>query len=111
MIGKDICSRIKGIRQAMKLTQSQFAELTNISEDSLGKIEREVNVPSLDTLYKVAKGIKMPLTELLSPFDEKTAGKVCRELEDLLTYLKTKSPDEIELIHELAVKILDRPKK
>ena len=111
MIGKEICARIRDIRTAMKLTQSQFSELTNISEDSLGKIERGVNVPTLDSLNKIAAGIKMPLTELISPLEKKAKSNVCQELEDLGAFLKTRPPEDIKLIHELAIKILDRPSK
>ena len=43
----------------MRLTQSQLAELVDLSEDSIGKIERGVNAPTTDTLLKIAEGLKI----------------------------------------------------
>lgn len=40
MKSKDIAVKIRELRKSLKLTQSQFAERVNLSEDSIGKIER-----------------------------------------------------------------------
>lgn len=111
MIGKDICKRIRELRKSMKLTQSQFSELVNLSEDSIGKIERGVTIPTIDTLYKIANGLKIPIEDLISPLKEikeKPSQKSTKALNDLITYLKTRPPEDIKFIHELAVKILER---
>ncbi len=110
MIGKDIFKRIRELRKSMQLTQSQFAELVNISEDSIGKIERGVTVPTIDTLYKIAGGAKVPVEELIVPLEEKPSQKSSKAITDLITYLKTRSPEDIRFIHKLAVKILERKK-
>lgn len=108
-MAKDISKRIRDLRKTMKLTQSQFAELVNLSEDSIGKIERGVSVPTIDTLNKIAKGLKITLSEVL----EETLQKVKSQnqaIADFIKYLKTKSNEDVRLIHEVAVKILERRK-
>lgn len=107
---KDIGKRIKGLRMAMKLTQSQFAELVGLSEDSIGKVERGISVPTIDTLIKMAEGLKVTLAELLEDPQQKAEGKN-KILNDFIKYLRTKPPDDIRLIHEVALKILERRKK
>lgn len=108
MIGKDICKRIREIRKSLKLTQSQFSELVNLSEDSIGKIERGVTIPTIDTLYKIASGLKMPIEELIS--SQKRPQEPSKAIIDLINYLKTRSPEDVRFIHELAVRILERKK-
>lgn len=108
MTDKDVCKRIKDLRKSMKLTQSQFAELVNMSEDSIGKIEREVTVPTINTLYKIAESIKVPVEKLLAPLKETRSQKSSKAISDLISYLETRSPEDIEFIHDLAIKILER---
>lgn len=107
---KDIGKRIKGLRMAMKLTQSQFAELVGLSEDSIGKVERGISVPTIDTLIKMAEGLKVTMAELLEEPQQKAEGKN-KILNDFIKYLRTKTPDDIRLIHEVAIKILERKNK
>lgn len=106
----DIGKRIRDLRMAMKLTQSQFAELVGLSEDSIGKVERGISVPTIDTLMKMAEGLKVTLAELLEEPQQKAEGKN-KMLNDFIKYLGTKPPDDIRLIHEVAIKILERKKK
>ncbi len=106
-MAKDIAKRLRDLRISMKLTQSQFAELVNLSEDSVGKIERDTSIPTISTLKQIAEALRIPLSELLeeTPVKEKTVNKA---LDDLVKYLKTKSIEDIKLIHAIAVKIFER---
>ncbi|MDA8325550.1 MAG: helix-turn-helix transcriptional regulator [Nitrospiraceae bacterium] len=110
MIGKDICKKIREIRKSMGLSQGQFAELVNLSVDSIGKIERCATIPTVETLDKIAAGLKIPLKDLISPAKEKLSQKPFKTLEDLIAYLKTRSPEDVRFIHELAIKIFERKK-
>lgn len=105
-MAKDIASRLKNVRKSMRLTQSQFAELVSLSEDSIGKIERGTSIPTISTLKQISDSLKISLSELLEEGSVKE--RPSRALDDLIKYLKTKSPEEIKLIHEIAVKILER---
>ena len=106
----DIARRIKKWRKTMGLTQSQFAELVNLSEDSIGKIERGISVPTVETLKKIAEGLKIPLSELIGEMIPKDRSQN-QALEALIKYLRTKSSGDVKLIHELAVMILENKAK
>jgi transcriptional regulator with XRE-family HTH domain len=101
--------RIRELRKSMKLTQSQFAELVNLSEDSIGKIERGVTIPKIMTLSKIAQGLKIPIEILISPLKE-ASSQQDKKLKNFISYLKTRSPEDIKFIHELSLKILGRKK-
>ena len=107
---KEICKKIREIRKSMKLTQSQFAEICNLSEDSIGKIERCVTIPTIETLYKIAKNLKMPVENMLPSYKDKGRCRieVSDELTALLNYLRSRPSEDIKFIHELAVKIFER---
>lgn len=105
---KEISKKIRELRKSLKLTQNQFAELVGLSEDSIGKIERGLYVPTIETLNKIATALKIPIQDLISPIKKRPAQKLPGALDDLIAYLQTRSPDDIRFIHELAVKILER---
>jgi transcriptional regulator with XRE-family HTH domain len=46
------------------MTQERFAEVLDISVDFLSLIERGTNAPSFETLDKIAKRLRMPVSEL-----------------------------------------------
>ncbi len=108
--GKKVCERIREIRKSMKLTQSQFAELAGLSEDSVGKIERGDTVPTIDTLHKIATGLKIPVEKLLPLEKQAPAGRLNKALEDFVVYLKSRSPDDVKFIHRLTVQSLEKKK-
>ncbi len=110
MIGKDICKRIRELRKSMGLTQHQFAELVNLSDDSIGKIERGVAVPTVDSLYKISIGLKMSIADLIQPVTRNRHQRTSKAIDDLVIYLKTRPPEDARFIHELAVKVLERKK-
>ncbi len=108
MKDKSTCIKIRKIRQSMGLTQSQFAELVGLSDDSIGKIERCVNIPTIETLYKISKALKMPVEQFLPHSKEKATRDFPPELKNLISYLGIRPPEDIRLIHELAIKIFER---
>jgi len=107
---KDIARKIRSLRTGMKLSQSQFAELVHLSENSVGKIERGVSLPTVDTLKKIADGLKIPVSELLGKEAHEMESKNA-VLDDLVKYLRTRSQEDISLVHKLAILVLERKKK
>ncbi|OGU76820.1 MAG: hypothetical protein A2V93_00680 [Ignavibacteria bacterium RBG_16_34_14] len=105
---KDIAKNIRDLRLAMKITQTQFAELVNLSEDSIGKIERGVSTPTVETLRRIAEGLKITVSELLGEVKPKQMSDQDKAIESFQNYLKTKPPEDIRFIHDIAVKILER---
>ena len=57
--------RIKKLRVSLGLSQQALAERGDISVDAVGKVERGVYSPSLETLDRIAAGLAVPLADLL----------------------------------------------
>ena len=57
--------RIYTFRTQKKLSQEALAFESEIHPAYLGRVERGEKCPTIETLYKISKGLKIPLHELL----------------------------------------------
>lgn len=58
---------LKKARAQVGLSLTGTAELTGVSKAMLGQIERGESSPTLATLWKICKGLQLPLTALIGP--------------------------------------------
>ena len=65
MQGITVGKELKSIRQQRGLTLDEAAALTGVSKPMLGQIERGQSSPTINTLWKIATGLKLPLSALL----------------------------------------------
>ena len=57
-----IGERLKEIRNTRHLTLDEVAELTGVSKPMLGQIERGQSSPTINILWKISTGLKIPLS-------------------------------------------------
>lgn len=62
---KIICKRIKKFRNEICLTQEDLAEKVGVSRVYIGYVEQGRNSPSLEILEKIAKSLKVKISDLL----------------------------------------------
>lgn len=60
-----IGKRLRAIRTGRNLSLDEVARLTEVSKPMLGQIERGQSVPTVTTLWKIATGLKTPLSAFL----------------------------------------------
>ncbi len=60
-----IGEKLKKIRTSQNLTLDDVAKITTVSKPMLGQIERGQSSPTINTLWKIATGLKVPLSSLL----------------------------------------------
>ena len=60
---KYIAERIRFYRKKMNLTQSELAEMVDLSDQHLSRIERGCYLPSLSTFFTIVDALKMDLRE------------------------------------------------
>jgi len=61
----NICRKIRLLRLKRELSIEKLALLAGISTDHLGKIERGLKVPKLDTLEKIASALNTSILHLI----------------------------------------------
>ena len=64
-ISYKVGERIRRFRTDKHLSQEALALVCEIHPAYLGRLERGEKRPTVDTLYKIAQGLKIPLQELL----------------------------------------------
>ena len=57
--------RIKELRKAKKMTQQQFADLSDLHKNYIGMIERGERNPSLINIQNIATAFEMSISELM----------------------------------------------
>lgn len=86
----EIGRKMKSVRKAVKLTQSQIAEMAGIDASFYGQIERGTNIPSLKTFAAIAKALKVNPADLLPARGGGKERLYTTVIENLLDGLDTK---------------------
>lgn len=60
-----IGEKLREIRTEKNLSLDEVSQLTQVSKPMLGQIERGQSVPTITTLWKIATGLKTPLSSFL----------------------------------------------
>ncbi len=60
-----IGERLKDIRAKSGFSLDEASKLTGVSKPMLGQIERGRSIPTITTLWKIATGLKVPLSSFL----------------------------------------------
>jgi XRE family transcriptional regulator, regulator of sulfur utilization len=60
-----IGKQLKEIRQNKSLTLDDVSKLTDVSKPMLGQIERGQSSPTINTLWKISTGLRIPLSAFL----------------------------------------------
>jgi len=66
-IYKEMGKRMRQARTQLELTQEQVSGIVEIEPPYYGQLERGKRIPSLPTLIKIAKCLKVPVSLLLAP--------------------------------------------
>ncbi len=64
-IGANIAENLKRLRQERNLSLSRLAELAQVSKVILSQIEKGDTNPTINTIWKIAKGLQVPYTLLI----------------------------------------------
>ncbi len=68
-----VAQNLKRIRDERKLSLDKLADLTGVSKSMLGQIERGESSPTISVVWKIANGLKISFTSLLSAPQEDTS--------------------------------------
>ncbi|MFW2487192.1 helix-turn-helix domain-containing protein [Clostridium chromiireducens] len=83
-----IASNLKRLRTERQLSLGKLSEICGVSKVMLGQIERGESNPTINTIWKIASGLKIPYTSLI---DEPIKTDILIKKEDST---KQESPDK-----------------
>ncbi len=61
-----LAENLKALRANKKLSLDKVAEMTGVSKTMLGQIERGESNPTINTVWKIANGLKISFTSLIN---------------------------------------------
>lgn len=99
-----IGQRIYDFRTQKKLSQEALAFESEIHPAYLGRVERGEKCPTIETLYKISKGLKIPLHELLDLSIEvkPTNTEAFHRIQNAMQYLSAEEAVELaEIVEKL----------
>lgn len=82
-----IAGNLKRLRNERQLSLSKLSEICGVSKVMLGQIERGESNPTINTIWKIASGLKIPYTTLI---DEPVKADILIKKEDSILQ---ESPD------------------
>lgn len=65
-INEAVATNLKTIREQRKLSLDGLAKMTGVSKSMLAQIEHGEANPTITTVWKIANGLKVPFTELVT---------------------------------------------
>lgn len=95
--------RLKELRTKSKVTQEKLAELVDLEQQQICRIEKGACFTTFDTLEKFSKSLKIPLPEFFNFSHQKESDALIKELNQLL---QKASEDQIKLIYRIVNDIL-----
>lgn len=98
-VEKLIGEQIARLRKERELTQSQLAELIDVSTETISRLERGVSIPSIRTLEKISKALHISMKGLFD-FEKPIKSKeseIEREATRIMTYLLSKRVGDIRM--------------
>lgn len=102
--------RIKALREARGLNQTQFAKLCNLTQAAISQFEDNKRSPSSPALHKIANGLNISFDELLGTEPAPIAPEKEAAIQALVAILRQK-PVTAEAIVALAKFVEHLPDK
>ena len=65
----EVGSRIRYHRKEHKLSQEELAERSGLHPSYIGQLERGIKKPTIDSLYKITKGMDLSISDFLKDLE------------------------------------------
>jgi transcriptional regulator with XRE-family HTH domain len=97
---------LRQCRRARRLTQAQLAEATDLSLEMIGRLERGLTAPSLDTIAALANALQVAPAVLFGAEPTGITGKRRELLDRINTLLASSSDVELERVERVLAALL-----
>ena len=104
-ISSAVGQRIHDYRVRQKMSQESLAFAAGLHPAYLGSVERGEKCPSIETIYKISKGLKIPISALLD-LDSETAPTQTEAIQRIALAMIDLSDEEAVRVAEVVEKML-----
>ena len=92
--------KIKSIRRARDITQEKLADLSGLSLQYIGEIERGRRNPSLTSIEQLSKALDIPMAELFSLEEFRLSREELRTI--LVRQIESADEDRLRIFFSMA---------
>ena len=92
--------KIKSIRRARDITQEKLADLSGLSLQYIGEIERGRRNPSLTSIEQLSQALDIPMAELFSLEEFRLAPEELRAI--LMRQIESADEDRLRIFFSMA---------
>ncbi|RMD69285.1 MAG: XRE family transcriptional regulator [Gammaproteobacteria bacterium] len=64
----DVGKRIRALRRARRLSQRELSRLTGLAQGTISRIEQGEQIPSMDTVRRIAAALGVPVAEIVGSY-------------------------------------------
>ncbi|MGX5571759.1 helix-turn-helix domain-containing protein [Bacillus toyonensis] len=102
-MSETIGSRIKGVRNSLKMKQNELAEAVGVNYTMISLYESNKREPSRETVEKIARVTNVSTDYIMGlsnhkTFDKETSQKITDDVEDIMKRINQLSADKREKI-------------
>ena len=91
--------RLRALRRERRLSQERLGKRSGLSGKFIGEVERGEKSISIDSLYRVAVALDVPLRELTDVGRQRQPAGVREETERILAIITRRSEDQLSRAH------------
>lgn len=109
-ITKELGLRIRYYRKEQHMTQERLAEICNLHPTYIGQLERGEKNATVESVYRIAKGLDIPISKLLEKVEylENDSTNIALNIYQLIVPL---SHDKQKHIEKIVQEIVELTKK
>lgn len=85
-----IGTKIKEIRKRKRISQEKLAEMVSMNLRSINRIENQHNIPTLETLDKIAQVLGVSITDFFEGATPKTKQEIIDEINSIMNKMDDK---------------------
>ena len=108
----DVSEKLKKVRKEKKISQELLEARSGVSQSAISAIELGKHTPSIETLEMLAKGLRIPVSDLISDEIKKPIANDGDRLKQEIAILLDELPqDDLSQLRDYATWLISRREK
>lgn len=92
--------KLRELRRSRDITQEKLAEMSGLSLQYIGEIERNRRNPSLTSMESLAEALNIPIGDLFNLEEFQRSDKELRET--LIRQVREATPEQLRMLYDLS---------
>jgi len=99
--------QVKTLRKQVKLSQAKLAEKSELSVESISRLERGVQLPGIETFYRLSKALGVPFSEFFQISLTKEESELDSLAKRFRSMMRNRKMSEGELALDVMARVFD----